>query len=141
MRIRVASDRAVDTLAEFAAELDGVTHIDAYFGVIEFYPLWSFQGSTTVEESVATTTTIVGPVELGDESRTLITPREHAARLTRCLLDAEMAVRQDAETGAITFDNRVVNVAAFESAVERCDRILVDEGYELPGEPFIAPVP
>lgn len=141
VRLRVANDEAVETVAEFASELEGVIHIDAYFGAIELYPPWSFQGSTTIEESVATTTTIVGPIELGAEPRTLLTPQEHAARLTRCLLDAEMAVRQDAETGAITFDNRVVDVAEFESAVEGCDRMLVEQGYDLPGESFIAPVP
>lgn len=133
VRLRVATDEDVVTLSKYAAELEGVTHIDAYFGTLDLYPLWSFQGNTdVVEDTVVTTIAFATP----DETDLLLTPQEHATLLTRCLLDAELDVILEEETG-ITFDNRVVD----ESTVEACDRNLVERGFELPGEPFVAPRP
>lgn len=132
VRLRVENDEDVVSLSKYAAVLEGVTHVDAYFGTLDFYPPWSFQGDTeVVEETVVTTTTAL--------SVGLLTPHEHATLVTQCLLDAGLDVIQEG-TG-ITFDNRVVDVAVFERAVEACDRSLVERGFDLPGEPFTAPRP
>lgn len=58
IRLRVETDQDVETVAEFASELDDVVHVDAYFGSIDYYPAWRLQNSTVVEGPVVTTTSV-----------------------------------------------------------------------------------
>lgn len=62
VRLRVESDEDVSTISTIPSELDGVVHIDAYFGSLDFYPAWNYEGRMTVETGIVTTNAIIGPV-------------------------------------------------------------------------------
>jgi hypothetical protein len=74
---------------------------------------------------------------IANPAATPLTPIEHAERLTQCLLDAGLDVTREGE--GITYDNRVVETSIFEKTLEQCDQSLIEAGFVLPGDPFVAP--